>query len=385
MVGNSQVIWTLTDEAGNKAQCIQEVRITASNKDIKPNAGEDATVCEGNNVPLNSSSIGKYTKLSWSTSGSGTFSDLSALHPTYQPSAADILNKQVILTLTGYTECANASDHMILTISPYPKLSAGSDFSVCYGETVSVSQAMAVNISTLVWSTTGQGMMTGSSTIKPVYQPAPGEKGIIRFVMTGTGAGGCSGVVLKDTMQVLIHDPLVVEASDDITILKDMTTVLSATVSGGSGSYDYRWEPTDQVFSYNTNQTMTDRLLSSTTFIITVTDSKWGCSARDTVQVTVRESIDDLLIIYNAISPNNDGLNDIWYIDGIELFPENEVMIFNRWGDKIKEFKGYDNTGVFWDGTNTHGKRVPDGTYYYVLKIKDLKTYTGWIQVKSSL
>jgi gliding motility-associated-like protein len=235
------------------------------------------------------------------------------------------------------------------------------------------------------WVTTGKGEITGNTMLLPVYKPAKGETGEIKFILSGKGQSGCIGVELKDTLKVNIHNPLRVVASKDISILKNTTTILSVLAYDGSGLYKYSWEPANLVVNPNVNSTETQPLLSNTSFLIAVTDAQWGCTGKDTVNVTVKESVDDLLTIYNAISPNGDGLNDIWYIDGIELFPENEVIIFNRWGDKIKEHQGYDNNRVFWDGTNSKGKRVPDGTYYYLLKIKNLKTYTGWIQVKSSL
>ena len=159
---------------------------------------------------------------------------------------------------------------------------------------------------------------------------------------------------------------------------------LSAEVSGGSGDYGYYWEPVNAVYTYRTNRTETLPLNRDTRFTVTVTDNRTGCAAPDTVEVRVKENIDDLLTIYNAVSPNGDGNNDIWIIDGIELFPENDVMIFNRWGDKVTEMSRYDGEQVFWDGTNREGKPVPDGVYYYVLRIRDIKDYTGWIWVRRS-
>jgi gliding motility-associated-like protein len=100
------------------------------------------------------------------------------------------------------------------------------------------------------------------------------------------------------------------------------------------------------------------------------------------IHVLPKPNIDDI-VIYNGISPNGDGINDTWIIKGIEDFPDNSVKIFNRWGDKIIDLSRYDNQNVFWDATNTQGERVPDGTYYYILEIKDLKTYTGWIYIRS--
>jgi gliding motility-associated-like protein len=100
------------------------------------------------------------------------------------------------------------------------------------------------------------------------------------------------------------------------------------------------------------------------------------------ILVMPEPDVDDL-VIYNGVSPNEDGNNDTWKIKGIEGFPDNTVKIFNRWGTKIWEGERYDNTNVYWDALNMKGNRVPDGTYYYILEIKDVKTFTGWIYVRS--
>jgi large repetitive protein len=68
----------------------------------------------------------------------------------------------------------------------------------------------------------------------------------------------------------------------------------------------------------------------------------------------------------NAITPNSDGKNDELVIDGLEKFPENELVIFNRWGDILYASKPYRND---WQGTNKSGNPLPEGTYYYVLRL----------------
>jgi gliding motility-associated-like protein len=90
----------------------------------------------------------------------------------------------------------------------------------------------------------------------------------------------------------------------------------------------------------------------------------------------------DDLTIYNMVTPNDDGENDYWIISGIDEYPDNDAMIFNRWGDKIKVYQSYNNTDNHWDGTNENGNRLPDGTYYYILNVKKLGTYTGWIYLR---
>ena len=86
--------------------------------------------------------------------------------------------------------------------------------------------------------------------------------------------------------------------------------------------------------------------------------------------------------VYNAFSPNEDGTNDLWIIDGISTQP-NKITIYNRWEDVVQEFEDYDNSTVVWDGTNKNGKPLPDGTYFYVIELDD-ETLTGWVQITNN-
>jgi len=76
------------------------------------------------------------------------------------------------------------------------------------------------------------------------------------------------------------------------------------------------------------------------------------------------------LTVYNAVSPNDDGLNDFFKIINIDLYPNNEVTIYTRWGDKVFEMQGYDNVDKKFNGLNNVGKSylLPEGTYYYVIE-----------------
>lgn len=84
-----------------------------------------------------------------------------------------------------------------------------------------------------------------------------------------------------------------------------------------------------------------------------------------------------------GFSPNGDGLNDFFIINNIELHPNNNLKVFNRWGNKVFEGKQYKNT---WDGTATEGggnKLLPAGPYFYVLELDEtgVKPITGWIYI----
>ena len=79
------------------------------------------------------------------------------------------------------------------------------------------------------------------------------------------------------------------------------------------------------------------------------------------------------LFIPNAFSPDGDGINDTWTIrGGLYNYPNNNLVIFNRWGLKVYEADGYNNN---WDGNNKsnsssgNDSKLPSGTYFYVLDL----------------
>lgn len=87
--------------------------------------------------------------------------------------------------------------------------------------------------------------------------------------------------------------------------------------------------------------------------------------------------IPDLVLdIPNAFSPNGDGINDRWNLDGLKARPACQVEVFNRWGQTVYKSNGYT---IGWDGLR-QGKPVSEGTYYYVIKTAPgEKPYTGWV------
>ncbi len=97
---------------------------------------------------------------------------------------------------------------------------------------------------------------------------------------------------------------------------------------------------------------------------------------------TVIKVILSEIVIPEGYSPNGDGINDYFVIRGLELYPENVIMIFNRWGNKVYEKEGYLNE---WNGKNMFGLTIggddlPEGTYFYILELgKGIKPMKGYI------
>lgn len=143
------------------------------------------------------------------------------------------------------------------------------------------------------------------------------------------------------------------------------------------GGVQYAWAPNYNISDttvFNPNVWPT----KNTTYTVIVQNG-FGC--RDVTQVTVFVKNDYKLIIANTVTPNNDGVNDTWWIGNLENYPNNEVMILNRYGQLLYETKGYKNT---WDGMY-NGQRLPDGTYFFVLKFPESNViYKGSINIISS-
>jgi gliding motility-associated-like protein len=83
-----------------------------------------------------------------------------------------------------------------------------------------------------------------------------------------------------------------------------------------------------------------------------------------------------------AITPNGDGIQDVWIIQDIEFFPNNRVVVVDRWGGIVYEASGYNNVSVVWTGENTSGNLLPTGTYFYRIEIQQMReVLTGSIEL----
>ena len=112
-----------------------------------------------------------------------------------------------------------------------------------------------------------------------------------------------------------------------------------------------------------------------------------GCSHSTFITVFEEDSMNDTKF---ALTPNGDGINDFWRIDGIEAYSNNVVRIFNRWGDEVHRTNGYNNlTNVFAGEANrktTLGAgQLPAGTYFYDIRIEgehNIDTLRGYLILK---
>lgn len=87
-------------------------------------------------------------------------------------------------------------------------------------------------------------------------------------------------------------------------------------------------------------------------------------------------NFENKLVFYNLITPNGDKKNDTWFIKNLSLYPENELIIHDRWGRKVFSATNYKDSDL-WDATG-----ITEGVYFYKFTVANRSLeYNGWIQV----
>ncbi|MBX7126699.1 MAG: gliding motility-associated C-terminal domain-containing protein, partial [Cyclobacteriaceae bacterium] len=104
------------------------------------------------------------------------------------------------------------------------------------------------------------------------------------------------------------------------------------------------------------------------------------------VQQVITIEVAGDITVFNAVSPNGDGKNDVFFIEYINDLPEtkqNKVTILNRWGSVVFETTNYDNTTNVFRGLSDNGSELPSGTYYYILQFTSgASKRTGFISLR---
>jgi gliding motility-associated-like protein len=189
------------------------------------------------------------------------------------------------------------------------------------------------------------------------------------FCVTVTDQNGCVDSACETVTVWAL--PVVTASSDVDSVSKGYTAHLMAT---GGASYQWSADPADPTLTTNI-QSPTVAPLVTTIYTVTATDAN-GCIGTASVTITVNE--DYFVHATNVITPNGDAYNQNWYIENILTYPNNEVLIFDRWGTLVYQKKAYDNT---WEGTHD-GKDLPQGTYFYVIKFDGFdKVYKGSVSI----
>ena len=194
-----------------------------------------------------------------------------------------------------------------------------------------------------------------------------------RYAVTATDGNGCISsfdtVVTQPAAALSFRDSI---HQEECYGYRDGSIAL--TISGGTKPYKFAWANGETTFSIGG--------LAAARYAVAISDSN-NCKIDTAFIVTVRCLYDPNRktgFVYDVITPNGDGKNDKWVIPNIDQYPNNELIIYNRWGQAVYTAKPYKNT---WDGTTDAGKELPAAAYYYLMKLNNDKNevWSGSITV----
>ncbi len=167
----------------------------------------------------------------------------------------------------------------------------------------------------------------------------------------------CIDVVSVNTGPFSAYSFLI-DAGPDIVTAPNVST----TISGFTSAPDYSWSPG---FLFSDPNNLNSIVSTNESVTLTLTATENGCTQSDDMTLTVHSALD----LPNTFSPNGDGINEVWIIEGIELFPENTISIYTRWGQEIFRTSSY-SLKKAWDGT-FKSRKAAEGVYFYILDLKD--------------
>jgi gliding motility-associated-like protein len=142
---------------------------------------------------------------------------------------------------------------------------------------------------------------------------------------------------------------------------------IEVDVHGGQAPYNYIW---------STGATTADlNGLGAGIYTLVVTDAN-GCS--NTIEVELTQPSD--LVMPTGFTPNGDGANDSFFIRGLDAYVNNQLIIMNRWGNKVFERINYRND---WTGESLTGGELPNGTYFAILSVNNgQRTLQGYVDLR---
>ncbi|MDR6845684.1 gliding motility-associated C-terminal domain-containing protein [Flavobacterium granuli] len=178
---------------------------------------------------------------------------------------------------------------------------------------------------------------------------------------------------VMNTGNLPLTNVIVTDALPGIVITGGPINLAAGATDGTSFHGIYHLTQQDIIRGTVSNQAIVKGITPSGTEVVDMSDDDSILQDEPTVLGIEGCSLE----VFNAVSPDGDGLNDFFRIRGIECYPKNTAQIFNRWGVKVYEADGYNNDTVIFNGisegrvTVNKSEGLPSGTYFYIVKYED--------------
>ena len=289
------------------------------------------TICLGQSTTLSATGGTNYL---WNT---GQTAPSVAVTPTAVGTHTYVVSAKV-------GSCSDTASVIITVYSP-PLAAITGSTSICAGR----------NATLIASGGTSYSWIPGGQNTSAIYPSVTGTYSVIvsigsncsdTAVVTVTSLNNPSLTILSQT------GPLCSGGNDGSAMV---------AASGGSSPYAFNWSPKGGV-----NPSATD--LRSGAYIVTVTDSN-GCTEDE--PITIADPAVIPIALPNAFSPNGDGENDVFCIQGgINCVKQSIITIYDRWGKKVYESK---DPAFCWEGTY-NGEALNTAVFAYTLEYVMIQT-----------
>lgn len=367
-----------------------------------PDAGIDQNICS-NDAALSANAPGTGETGLWNViSGNATITDPADPLSTI----TGITSYSTVLEWTiSNTVGACAVSDQVTILSNQPISAALVSVSASLGEMLNadVQSSAVINpgdvLTTTIITAPAKGIASVAADGTINYTPDPGTVGsdVVAFQLCNQ-CGKCASADLE--INIINNAPVITPAPVSAGNVQNVRIDLSAMISDPNNNLDPSSLSVTQQPASGATATIeppftlrvdyTGIFFSGTDQLtIQVCDLAGVCSSNIiAIEVDITDPPvlqDPPITVYNAISPNGDGRHDFLEIENITAYPENLVYVFNRWGNRVFEATGYDNSQIRFAGTGNAGGAgdLPGGTYFYSIDLGNASPrITGFLILK---
>ncbi|MFY7964809.1 MAG: gliding motility-associated C-terminal domain-containing protein, partial [Chitinophagaceae bacterium] len=180
-----------------------------------------------------------------------------------------------------------------------------------------------------------------------------------------TNSQGCDSLA---TLNLKLKTQPIIAVADTFRVWSGSQVILDAQITNAQ---EIKWLP-GTYLNLDTIEKPTATPQNSIAYSIKATSSE-GCISLAKTYIKLYKE----LVIVNAFSPNNDGINDVWDLSVLSDFSNIKVQVFTRGGNVVFQSLGYNKP---WNGTN-NGQPLPVGTYYYIIDVPGYKKMSGSVTI----
>jgi gliding motility-associated-like protein len=350
---NNSGTYTLIVANGNGCADTTTLSISVlANNPVSINS--NGPLCTGQTLNLTASNGSSY---SWS--GPNGFTS-SLQNPTINNVVVNNAGSYAVV-VTNSNGCTNFA-LLTVSINPNTPITASSNSPICEGDNLTMNVSAG---STYSW--TGPNGFTSSIQNPTISNITTTSSGLYSATVTNACGTGSS-----NTQVQVGQKPNAAIAVTQTVICEGDTVYLIA-----NGGNSYYWYGPNGFNSILSTPTVTNFSSANIGEYYLVATNNANCSDTTVVNLTLNEST--CFFIPSVFTPNNDGTNDTWVIEGLWQFPNCIVKVYNRWGQSLFESKGYASP---WYGT-FEGNECPIADYYYIIDLKNgSRVFTGTITIK---